>query len=154
MKYDFTSIMDRKGKDALAVDGLGHGWAPDLPKEGFDAIPMWIADMNFPTVPAVTKAIIHRVNHPAFGYFETREEYYTSIIRWQQLRNGVQGLESVHIGYENGVLGGVLSALATFCSRGDNVLVLSPLYMGFRVSLENNGFHIVESYLCKDENNI
>ena len=37
MKYDFTSIMDRHGKDAFAVDGLGTGFAPAAPKEGFDA---------------------------------------------------------------------------------------------------------------------
>ena len=48
MKYDFTSIMQRHGMDAIAVDGLGSrpGFAPDAPKEGFDAIPMWVADMN------------------------------------------------------------------------------------------------------------
>ena len=45
-KYDFTTIMDRKGKDAIAVDavGSGVGAAPGEPKEGFDVIPMWIAD--------------------------------------------------------------------------------------------------------------
>ena len=54
MKYDFTSIMDRRGKDAIAVDALGApGFAPGAPKEGFDAIPMWVADMNFPTVPTI-----------------------------------------------------------------------------------------------------
>ena len=55
MKYDFTSIMNRSGKDAIAVDGLGKnpGFAPDAPKEGFDIIPMWVADMNFPTVPTI-----------------------------------------------------------------------------------------------------
>ena len=53
MKYDFTSILDRTGRDAMAVDGLGKmpGFAPDRPKEGFDVIPMWVADMNFPTAP-------------------------------------------------------------------------------------------------------
>ena len=42
MKYDFTTLPDRRGKDALAIDSLGKmpGFAPDLPKEGFDAIPM------------------------------------------------------------------------------------------------------------------
>ena len=69
MKYDFTSIMDRRGMDAIAVDGLGHGFAPDPPKEGWDVIPMWVADMNFPTVPTIQEAIIERTNHPAFGYF-------------------------------------------------------------------------------------
>ena len=51
MTYDFTSIMDRHGMDAIAVDALGTGWAPGAPKEGWDAIPMWVADMNFPTCP-------------------------------------------------------------------------------------------------------
>lgn len=59
MKYDFTSIMDRRGKDALAEDGLGTkpGFAPDAPRDGFDVIPMWVADMNFPTVPTIPAAI-------------------------------------------------------------------------------------------------
>ena len=154
MKYDFTTIMDRRGKDALAVDALGGGWAPAAPKEGFDAIPMWVADMNFPTVPTITQAIRSRIEHPAFGYFDPRDEYYDAIIEWQSRRNGVKGLEHTHIGYENGVLGGVVSALNTFCSRGDNVLVLSPLYVGFKGSLDNNGYHIVESRLIQDEQGI
>ncbi|MBR6709732.1 MAG: aminotransferase class I/II-fold pyridoxal phosphate-dependent enzyme [Clostridia bacterium] len=154
MTYDFTTIMDRRGKDALAVDALGHGWAPGAPKEGFDAIPMWVADMNFPTVPTVCQAVTERVSHPAFGYFETRDEYFDAIIRWQSTRNGVEGLSREHIGYENGVLGGVLSAIGTFCSRGDGVLVNSPVYMGFRGALTNAGYHLVESSLVLDEDGI
>ena len=150
MKYDFTSIMDRRGKDALAVDALGQGWAPGAPKEGFDPIPMWVADMNFPTAPAVTRAMAERISHPCFGYFNPREEYFDAIIRWQTTRNGVVGLEKKHIGYENGVLGGVLSALGTFCSKGDNVLLNSPVYMGFTGSLTNAGYRIVESPLVLD----
>ena len=111
MKYDFESIIDRHGRDALAVDAIGTGWAPNAPKEGFDVIPMWVADMNFPTAPTVCKAMAERISHPAFGYFEPREEYYESIIRWQRERNGVNDLAPEHIGYENGVLGGVVSAM-------------------------------------------
>ena len=95
MKYDFTSILDRRGMDALAVDGLGSmpGFSPDRPKDGFDVIPMWVADQNFPTCPAVQEAILARVRHPAFGYFDPRAEYFDAIIRWQAARNGVAGLE-------------------------------------------------------------
>ena len=47
MKYDFTSILDRRGKDAAAYDNVGaHVIAPARPKEGFDIIPMWVADMK------------------------------------------------------------------------------------------------------------
>ena len=89
MKYDFTSLMDRHGKDAIAVDGLGTwpGFAPEKPEEGFDVIPMWVADMNFPTAPCIQDAIIERVKHPAFGYFVPSEEYYESIIKWHEIRN-------------------------------------------------------------------
>ena len=83
MKYDFTSILDRRGKDSLAVDGLGGGGsAPEAPKEGFDVIPMWVADMNFPVLPAIQEAIIDRVNHPAFGYFNPSDAYFDAIIGW------------------------------------------------------------------------
>lgn len=154
MKYDFTTIMDRHGKDAIAVDGIGTPGKPELPDEGFDVIPMWIADMNFPTVPSVQEEIIKRVNHPAFGYFAPSEEYYHSIIDWQNKRNGVIGLLPEHIGYENGVLGGLLSALTAYAAPGDAVLVHSPTYIGFTHCLNNNGFHIVHSSLVKDEDGI
>lgn len=156
MTYDFTSIMDRRGMDAIAVDGVGtmSGFAPDGPREGFDVIPMWVADMNFPTVPTIAEAMIRRVQHPAFGYFSATEDYYNAIIRWQEIRNGVTGLSKEHIGYENGVLGGVISALNVLCSKGDKVLLHSPTYIGFTNSLENNGYHIVHSPLVLDEQGV
>ena len=156
MKYDFTSIMDRHNKDAIAVDGLGSmpGFTPSKPKEGFDIIPMWVADMNFPTVPTITEAIIERAKHPAFGYFQATDEYYNSIIRWHEKRNGVVGLTKDCIGYENGVLGGVISALTSFAAPGDAVLVHSPTYIGFTMSISNNGYKIVHSPLVKDENGV
>lgn len=150
MKYDFTSLIDRHGRDAMAVDCLGQGFAPSKPREGFDAIPMWVADMNFPTVPTVPQAIAERAAHPAFGYFAPTREYYDSIIRWQETRNGVTGLTAAHIGYENGVLGGVISALNVLCSRGGNVLVHSPTYIGFTSALTNSGYNIVHSPLVRD----
>ena len=153
-KYDFTTIMDRRGKDAIALDavGTGQGAAPGAPKEGFDIIPMWIADMNFPTVPTVQEEMIKRAQHPAFGYFNPSEEYYQSIIRWQEQQNGVKGLTPECIGYENGVLGGVISALNVFCSKGDKVLLHTPTYIGFTNSLKNNGYDMVLSPLVQDEN--
>ena len=156
MKYDFTSILDRRNKDALAVDVLGKmpDMAPNPPKEGFDIIPMWVADMNFPVLPTIQEAMIARVREPHFGYFQPRDEYYDSIIRWHETRNGVTGLTREHIAYENGVLGGAVAALNVFCSRGDNVLVHSPTYIGFTKSLTNNGYHIVHSSLVKDEGGV
>lgn len=156
MKYDFVSILDRKGKDAMALDGLGMvpGMAPDSPKDGFDVIPMWVADMNFPTVPTIPEAIIERAKHPAYGYFSPSEEYFSSIIKWQEIRNGVTGLAAEHIGYENGVLGGVVSAVNVLCSKGDHILLHSPTYIGFTNCLKNNGYNMILSPLKLDEHNI
>lgn len=154
MKYDFTSIIDRTGKDALALDNLGNGEAPDAPKDGFDAIPMWVADMNFPTAPSIIEAVEARLKHPLFGYFNPSEEYYNSIINWQKVRNGVTGLTSEAIGYENGVLGCVISALTSFAAPGDAVLLHSPTYVGFTHCITDNGFHIVHSPLKKDDDGV
>jgi len=155
-RFDFTSIMDRKGKDAIAVDSIGdgQGFAPDAPEDGFDVIPMWVADMNFPAAPSIIKAMEDRIHHPAFGYFNPSDEYYDAIINWMNVRHGVKGLTRECIGYENGVLGGVTSALNVMCSRGDNVLIHTPTYIGFTGVLENNGYHAVQSPLYKDENGV
>ncbi len=159
MKYDFTSVIERKGRDAIAVDAVPGNMVSAVGRdikvrEGFDIIPMWIADMNFATVPTVAEAMIERAKHPLYGYFAPRDEYFDGIIEWQKRRNNVEGLERENIGYENGVLGGVSSALSVLCSKGDNVLVNSPTYLGFTNVLNNNGYHIVHSPLKKDEKNV
>ena len=157
MKYDFTSIMDRRGRDALAIDSIGEkvwGSEPEKPQEGFDFIPMWVADMNFPTCPSVTEAVMKRVQHPAFGYFRPSEEYYDSIIRWQEKHFGVTGLKKEHIGYENGVHGFVTSAVQVLSEPGDRILLHSPFYLGFREDIEGLGRISVHSPLKKDSSGI
>ena len=155
MTYDFTSIIDRKGKDALAVEAVNFtGTSEVTTKEGFSRIPMWVADMNFATVPTIQKAIIERVKHPLFGYFNPSAEYYQAIIDWQAKRHDVKGLASHNIGYENGVRGGLISAANTLCSKGDNILLHSPTYVGFTMCLKNNGYNLVLSPLVKDEKGI
>lgn len=127
MHYDFESIMERAGHDAMALDVLGKAeTVPDAPKAGFDAIPMWVADMNFPTCPSVVDAMRTRLDHPAFGYFMPRAEYFDAIAAWHERRHGVQGICRRHIGYENGVLGGLISTICAFTAPGDAVLVHSP----------------------------
>ncbi len=149
MEFDFTSIIDRRGKDALAVDVIPIPGAEIAP--GFSRIPMWIADMNFATAPSITRAITERVQHPCFGYFKTPQAYFDGIIRWQTERNGAVGLTQECIGYENGVLGGVASAVQAFSAPGDPVLVHAPTYIGFTHTLEDCGRKIVLSELKRDE---
>ena len=158
MTYDFTTVMDRSGKDALAVDAIGAyvSWAvvPTKPKDGFSAIPMWVADMNFPTVPTIPQEIIKRAEHPAYGYYIPTKEYYDSIIGWHEKRNGVTGLSAQNIGYENGVLGCVSTAIQAFTTPGEKILLHSPTYIGFTHVLENTGRVAELSPLRKDKNGV
>ena len=147
MKYDFITVLDRTGADSIAanIDPWGVSPAPA------QRIPMWVADMSFPTAPPILEAMHKRLAFPNFGYFSMPDEYFDCILRWQETRNGLTGLKRADIGYENGVLGGVISALNVLCSKGDNVLLHSPTYIGFTGCLTNNGYHIVHSPLVKDE---
>ena len=155
MKYDFKTMLDRLGKDACALEGtdwLFQGRGEVI--EGFSLLPMWIADMNFMTVPTIAEKIKERTDHLAYGYFMTRDEYFESIIRWHEQRNHVEGLERKHVHYENGVLGGVASALKVLASPGSKVLVHAPTYIGFLHTMEDNGYHCVLSDLVLDEDGI
>lgn len=154
MNYDFTSIIDRSGKDALAIEAIDFAGTKLPVREGFDRIPMWVADMNFATAPGIQEAVINRVNHPLFGYFNPPAQYYKAITDWMEKRHGIQGIECCNIGYENGVLGGLISAVNVLCSKGDNILLHAPTYIGFTMCLRNNGYNLILSPLKKDKDGI
>ncbi|MDO4615310.1 MAG: aminotransferase class I/II-fold pyridoxal phosphate-dependent enzyme [Lachnospiraceae bacterium] len=157
MKYDFTSHIDRHGLDSVAVDSIGGtvwGIEPKAAKEGYDEIPMWVADMNFATCPSITSAIRTRLEHPLFGYFVPRDEYYDAVIKWQSEQNGFDNLSREEIGYENGVHGGICSALSVLTQPGDTVLLHSPAYVGFIGDLKQLGRYPSYSPLAKDRDGI
>lgn len=157
MKYDFETIYDRTGMDASAFDAIGKnqwGFEPGAPKEGFDAIPMWVADMNFATCPAVTDAIIRRAQHPIYGYFAPSDEYYDAIMRWHKRDGEYSDLQKEYIGYENGVHGFVTTALRVLTKPGDSILLHSPFYLSYTVDARATGVKMVFSELVKDENGI
>ena len=152
MKYDFTTFLDRQGRDSIAADKIPFENA--AVEEGFSRIPMWVADMSFPAGPFVADAIRRRLEMPSFGYFEPPEEYYERIIRWHRERKGVSDLTKEAIGYENGVLGGVRSAVCAFSTPGDPILVHSPVYVGFTGTLNGLGRKMVFSELKRDDKGI
>ena len=150
MQYDFTSIMDRHGMDSMAVDpGENSFYRKDIKMvEGIeDHIPMWVADMNFPTCPTIPEALSKRALHPAYGYFYTRPEYYEAIKFWHKEMKGVDDIQEENIGYENGVLGGVSCALKVAVKPGTKVLLHSPAYIGFTSVLKAGGYDVVHSPL-------
>ena len=92
MKYDFITVLDRTGADSIAanIDPWGVSPAPA------QRIPMWIADMSFPTAPPILEAIHKRLAFPNFGYFSMPDEYFDCILRWQETRNSLTGLKRGH----------------------------------------------------------
>lgn len=152
MAYDFTSIIDRRGTHAKAVEN--NPIAGSRTREGFDPIPMWVADMGFATCPAITRRLAERIAHPLFGYFNMPDDYFDAIIQWQRRRFGVERLDRDSIIYQNGVIGAILSALAVLCSPGDAVLLHAPAYTGFIESLTQAGYHPVFSELRRDADGV
>ena len=148
MPYVFYTVLDRRGRDSVAAD-----WIP-VPgaevEQGVTPIPMWIADMSFPVAPPVLEAVRRRLEFPTLGYFPLSQAYYDSIIAWQRRRNGVQELRAEHIGYENGVLGGVSAAIQLLTCPGEKILVHAPTYVGFSHVRQDTGRVFVHSRLKRD----
>ena len=155
MKYDFTTVLDRVGHDAIAVEfpTSPKGYIPEGTKDGYSIIPMWVADMNFKTAPSIMKAIGERAAHPSFGYYAIRDEYYEAIINWQKKRFGMDITKEM-IGYENGVLGALSSALRVYTQPGEKVFLHGPSYIGFLHTLEAMNRETSISELVYDENGI
>ena len=151
MPYDFTTVLDRRGMDSIAADIVPWDVSVD---EGFDAIPMWVADMAYPVAPPVLDAMRKRLEFPSLGYYPMSDEYFDSILSWQRRRHGALGLVREHIGYENGVLGGVAAAVQAFTAPGEKILVHSPTYVGFTHTVGNLGRVLVHSPLRRDEDGI
>ena len=75
-RYDFESVIDRKGTNSLKWDFFG------------DDLPMWVADMDFMVAPAILKAIMKRASHPVFGYTVFPDEPFDAYIGWWDRRYG------------------------------------------------------------------
>lgn len=78
MKYDFDTVVPRRGTNSYKWDSM--------PRE--DILPMWVADMDFRTAPAVTEAIRKRAEHGIFGYTRVPDSYYEAVTNWFERRHG------------------------------------------------------------------
>ncbi len=154
MEFDFTTVINRHGWDAQSWDNLGQGNAPQPPNAGFDCIPMWIADMNFATVPTVPEALARRAAHPIYGYFQPSDAYYEAISQWHQTQKGTAPIPREAIAYDNSVLGGIASAMAAICPKGGPVLLHTPGHVGFTRVLKANGYNMILSPLVRDGNGV
>lgn len=142
MGFDFDRIIDRRGTHCSKWDGFGARFssAPE------DALPMWVADMDFAAAPAVTAALRAAVDHGVYGYFGDPGAYNAAICGWMKRRHGWD-IEDSWIISTAGVVNGVYQAIQAFCRPGDGVVIQEPIYHPFAPGIRNNGCHIVSNPL-------
>lgn len=136
MEYDFSKPTDRRGTDSYKWDS-----APEA-----DIIPLWVADMDFETFPAITEALQRRVAHGIFGYTRVPEAYYEAVCRWFDKRHGWH-INREDIIYTSGVVPAVSAVIKALTLPGDQVIVQGPVYNCFFSSIRNNGCEMVSNSL-------
>lgn len=136
MKYDFDEIIPRRDTNSYKWDTASE--------EG--VLPMWVADMDFRTAPAVAEALRRRVEHGIFGYTKVPSAYYEAVINWFARRHGWK-INREWIVYTSGVVPALSAIIRALTVPGDRVLVQTPVYNCFFSSIRNNGCEIVASPL-------
>ena len=140
MKYNFDEIIDRKNTGSLKWD------VPD------GELPMWVADMDFRTAPAVTEAIAERASHGIFGYTVVPDEWYEAYQSWWSSRHHFE-IEKDWLIFCTGVVPAISSVVRKMTTVAEKVVVMTPVYNIFFNSILNNGRNVLESKL-KLENGV
>ena len=138
MKYNFDSLTDRKGTCSLKWDTRNE-----------QELPMWVADMDFETAPAVIEAIARRTQHGIFGYSYVPESWRTAYVSWWKTKHHYE-FDPECLVFSTGVVPAISSLVRKMTTIGENVLVQTPVYNIFFNSIVNNGRHILESPLIYD----
>lgn len=136
MKYDFDEMIPRRGTNSTK-------WDMDTDPE---VLPMWVADMDFRTAPAVGEALRRRMAHGIFGYAHPPKAYYDAIAGWFERRHGWR-VEPEWILPTTGVIPALSAVLRALTRAGDKVLIQTPVYNHFFISIRNSGCIPAESPL-------
>lgn len=136
--FDFDEALDRHLADACKWN-VGAG-----------ELPMWVADMDFRTAPAVLDAVVQRAIHGAFGYTEVSDAWREAICGWWNRRHNLD-LKHEEIVFSTGVVAALSSTVRALTNVHENVVVQPPVYNIFWNSVVNNGRHIVESPLIFED---
>ena len=141
MKYDFDTQISRRGTDSYKWDSA----------KSEDVLPMWVADMDFRTAPAIVDALERRVKHGIFGYTRVPDSYYKAVTDWFARRHGWT-IDREWIIYTSGVVPAISAVIKALTVPGDKVVVQTPVYNCFFSSIRNNGCEIVTSPLLHTGN--
>lgn len=135
MKYDFDKTIDRRATNSYKWDSAPGG-----------VLPMWVADMDFRTAPAIIDVLQKRVAHGIFGYTRVPDAYYDAVTSWFSRRHGWD-IDREWIIYTSGVVPAVSAVIKALTVPGDKVIVQTPVYNCFFSSIRNNGCEIVSNPL-------
>ena len=128
MKYNFDELISRRGTNSYKWDSAADA----------GVLPLWVADMDFRTAPAITEALARRVAHGIFGYTRVPEAYYNAVTGWFARRHGWHFKKEWMI-YTSGVVPAISAIIKALARPGDKVLVQTPVYNCFFSSIRNNG---------------
>lgn len=139
MAYDFDKIVDRSNTNSMKWN-VAEG-----------ELPMWVADMDFETAPAIMEAISKRAQHGCFGYTEITDAWYQAYIDWWKNRHDFT-MEKDWLMFCTGVVPAISSIVRKLTTPAEKVLVQTPVYNIFFNSILNNGRQVLESPLVFDGN--
>ena len=139
MAYDFDKIVDRFNTNSMKWN-VAEG-----------ELPMWVADMDFETAPAIMEAISKRARHGCFGYTEIPDAWYQAYIDWWKIRHDFT-MEKDWLMFCTGVVPAISSIVRKLTTPAEKVLVQTPVYNIFFNSILNNGRQVLESPLVFDGN--
>lgn len=134
MKYDFDKLTNRRNGNSLKWDVKQN------------ELPMWVADMDFETCPALIKKMTELSEKGIFGYAIENHNYFEEYRNWFKRRHNVN-YETDWMIYSSGVVAALSSIVRKLTSVGENVLIMSPVYNIFYNCILNNGRNVVSSDL-------
>ena len=140
MKYNFDEIVPRRNTLSYKWDSAADG----------EVLPMWVADMDFRTAPAIVEALQKRVSHGIFGYTRVPDAYYDAVINWFGRRHGWK-IRRERMIYTSGVVPALSAIIKALTVPGDKVVVQTPVYNCFFSSIRNNGCTLVSNPLVRVE---
>ncbi|MBQ9193229.1 MAG: pyridoxal phosphate-dependent aminotransferase [Bacteroidales bacterium] len=138
--YSFDEIIPRRNTASVKWDEFEA-----------DALPLWVADMDFKAAPAILEALQRRLDHGVFGYELLPQSYFDAVSRWFDRRHGWKGITREHIIPTTGVIAAYSACIKAFSRPGDNVIVQTPCYNAFFPAVRNNGCReLCNSLVYKD----
>lgn len=138
--FGFDIPVDRRGTHCAKWDKMEalYGVSPD------DGIPMWVADMDFRTAPAVIEDLQRRVAHGVFGYYGDSTDYLAAIQGWMSRRHG-WAVDPDWVLTVHGLVAGVSHVIRAVTRPGEGVILFTPVYHAFHRIIAANGRRIHQS---------